>query len=117
MSIYRTLVGFAIAGLLMLPASPSSSAADNRIYTRATTGVIRSINLAERQAIISGYKYYFGSPIYGDSADVNMYGSEYGSLEMLEVGMNVHVRYAEYGNIRLVRELRQLSNLAEGVER
>ncbi|MBD3647331.1 MAG: hypothetical protein HUJ31_07770 [Pseudomonadales bacterium] len=104
-------------GLLSLVVTSSPGwAADKRIYTRETTGVIRSINLSEREAIISGYKYYFGSPVYNDAADVDMYGSQYGSFEMLRVGMKVYIRYAEYGNIRYVVQLQQLSDTLTGVE-
>jgi len=114
--IRRHVVNVIIVSLLTLASFPATvSAADNekRLYTRTTTGVIRDINLSKRQAIVSGYKYYFGSPVYGDAADVDMYDADFGSLEMLKVGMKVFIRYAEYGNIRYVVHLEQISDLAD----
>lgn len=89
---------------------------EKRIFARTTTGIIRDINLSKRQAIISGYKYYFGNPIYGDASEVKLYGYDAGSFEILRVGMKVRIEYAEYGHIRYVVKLQQLSNSARGVE-
>lgn len=117
MNFYRILgvVGLAILVSLWVPMP--ADATEKKIYTRETTGIIRDINLSERQAIISGYKYYFGSTVYGDASDVRMYGSEFGAFEMLKVGMKVRVRYAEYGHIRYVTVLQELSPLVTDVER
>ena len=74
--------------LMSLLFSASSSMAKdfprpNRIYTTETTGVVRSIDIAEREAVISGFRYYFGSPVYDNVSEVRMYGVGFGSFEML----------------------------------
>lgn len=117
MKLYHKLQAVGLAMLISISIQTPVLAEEKRIYTRETTGIIRDINLAKRQAIISGYKYYFGSPVYGDASDVDMYGSEHGAFEMLNTGMKVRVRYAEYGHIRYVTHLQELSPLATGVER
>jgi hypothetical protein len=100
---------------LIVSASPSFSRdfpRPNRIYTVETTGVIRSIDIAEREAIISGFRYSFGSPVYDNSSEVIMYGVGFGSFEMLTVGMKVKVKYSDTGVMRYVVLLEQLSSLA-----
>ncbi|MCZ6501063.1 MAG: hypothetical protein O6945_00950 [Gammaproteobacteria bacterium] len=77
-----------------------------------TTGEIRSIDLAAREARIGGFTYYFGSPIYGNSSEVKLYNVGYGSFEMLYVGMKVKVRFADTGVSRYVVLLEQLSSTA-----
>ncbi len=108
--IFRSLVA------LGLTLSAFSSFAEDfprpaRIYTVETTDVIRSIDLAGRKAMIGGFRYYFGSPVLGNSSEVRMYGASFGSFEMLSVGMKVRVRYADTGVSRYVVLLEQLSNL------
>ena len=98
--------------------SASSSFAENfprpsRIYTVETTGIIRSIDLAEREAMIGGFRYYFGSPVLDNSSEVRMYNTSFGSFEMLSVGMKVRVRYADTGVSRYVVLLEQLSSLTK----
>ena len=84
----------------------------SRIYTVEITDVIRSINLAEREARIGGFTYYFGSPILDNSSEVKLYGVGFGSLEMLTVGMKVRVVFADTGVSRYVVLLEQLSSTA-----
>ena len=103
--------------MLSLILSASFSLAEDfpkksRIYTVETTGIIRSIDIAEREAVIGGFRYYFGSPVLDNSSEVKMYGASFGSFEMLSVDMKVKVRYADTGISRYVVLLEQLSSLA-----
>lgn len=102
--------------LMTLSMVPTKSAAQSAIYTRITTGVIREINLESREAIISGYRYYFGHTQYNNSAVIRLYQSEAGAFELLSVGMKVEMVYAEYGHLRYVLGLQQLADDTLNVE-
>ena len=110
----QPLARWMLLGLILLP---SLTAAEDfprpsRIYTVETTGVIELIDIAEREARIGGFTYYFGSPILDNLSEVKLYGVGYGSLEMLNVGMKVRVRFADTGVSRYVVLLEQLSSTA-----
>lgn len=79
------------------------------IYARTAVGEIHSIDMNARTAVIGGYRYQFGSPIYSDTSKISLYGYSFGSFEMLRVGMKVYVRYAEYGVSRYVVSLKELA--------
>jgi len=105
-------------GLLCLLLSPINSAgAAEQIFARSTTGVIREISLEAREAIISGYRYYFGHTQYNNSAEIKLYQSDAGAFELLSVGMKVEIVYAEYGHLRYVLRLQQLADDTLNVER
>ncbi len=110
----QELARWMLLGLVVLPslAVAEDFPRPNRIYTVETTGEIRSIDLAAREARIGGFTYYFGSPIYGNSSEVKLYNVGYGSFEMLYVGMKVKVRFADTGVSRYVVLLEQLSSTA-----
>jgi hypothetical protein len=100
--------------MVLLSVSLSALALDTRIpdkvYARTKTGIIRSINMENHTAVISGFKYEFGAINEGWVAEVKMYGSEYGSFEMLKVGMKVRVVYGELNFTRVVVRLQQLAD-------
>ena len=97
----------------ILSSAFSAVAAENpKVMARTKYGIIRSIDLQSRTAIISGFKYAFGSVEDGRTAEVKLYGSEYGALELLKVGMKVKVVYGEFGFMRVVLRLQQLADNA-----
>ena len=79
-----------------------------KVYARTQYGIIRSVDMANHIAIISGYKYEFGALQDGWMAEVKMAGSDYGSFELLKPGMKVKVVYGEFGFTRVVLRLQQL---------
>jgi len=107
----------AIVALLGGAMMTSSAIAEKRvfsptprvIYARTAVGKIFSIDLVNRTAMISGYRYYFGNPVQGDASKISIYGYDAGSLEMLRVGMKVYIRYGEYGIGRYVVSLKELA--------
>ena len=81
---------------------------EGAVMARTARGVIQAIDLAKRTAHISGYTYDFG-----DTVEVKMYGSDFGSFEMLQPGMKVEVVYGDPGDIRIAVRLQQLTGSAE----
>jgi len=76
-------------------------------------GVIRRLELADRIAVISGYKYTFGSASGFDQPTVKLLNSNYGSLELLEVGMKVQFHFVVVpGTYRRMLYLKQLPDNA-----
>ena len=71
-------------------------------------GVIREIRLADRTAIIDGYRYYFGTSGGYQTANIELLNYSVASFEMLEVDMKVQFHYT-FGDpwFRILR-LRQL---------
>jgi len=82
----------------------------NAVAARTTRGIVESVNLEARSAVISGYAYDFGTPDMPVPVEVKMYNSDYGAFELLERGMKVEVVYGDTGDLRLVVRLQQLSN-------
>ncbi|MBJ37739.1 MAG: hypothetical protein CMD83_04630 [Gammaproteobacteria bacterium] len=80
---------------------------------RITEGVIHSIDLAKRKGVIGCYTYYFGPPDLSIPTQMKLYGTRYGSIELLEPGMKVKVTYGDTGRIRIVLQVEQLSPDAE----
>ena len=76
------------------------------LIARTTDGVIRSIDLEKRTAIISGYLYEFGPPTF--PLKVTMLNGSAGSIEMLRTGMKVEVVYGELDTSRLAASIKQL---------
>ena len=58
-----------------------------------TEGRIESIDLSGRKAIIGGYEYHFGPVTEPEPLKVKLLGRDFGSLELLSVGMHVEVFY------------------------
>ena len=84
----------------------------NTVSARTTQGIVESVDLQARSAVISGYTYDFGTPDMPVPIEVKMYNSDYGAFELLEGGMKVEVVYGDTGDLRLVVRLQQLSNNA-----
>ena len=81
---------------------------EKRIYTIETESVIYRIDLAERTALIGGYKYYFGEPRKSNTPPIKLLGGGDGVFEMLYVGMRVKLRFADYGYMRLATKVEQV---------
>jgi hypothetical protein len=88
-------------------------AADKKIYARKTIGQIHEMDMTERTAVISGFRYYFGSSVYGDASKVKLLGYNSGSFEMLNPGMKLRLTYAEYGTNRYVVLAEQLPDATD----
>ena len=71
-------------------------------------GVVREIDLASRTAIISGFRYYFGTSGGYQTAEISLLAYPVASFEMLEVGMKVQYHYTPQKPFRRVLRLRQL---------
>jgi len=84
--------------------------AEGAVMARTTRGVIQSITLYNRTAIISGFTYDFGEPDHRLPVQVQMVGSEFGTIEMLRLNMKVEIVYGERGDIRLAVRLQQLAD-------
>ena len=82
------------------------------VRARTTQGVIESVDVAERSAIIGGYIYDFGPPDMRIPVEVKMYNSNYGAFELLQPGMKVEIVYGDVGDMRLAVRVKQLSNNA-----
>ena len=67
------------------------------------TGRIRSIDLGERSAIISGFEYHLGSSGGLDRSVVRMLGLDFGSVELLQENMFVEVYYIRESGRRLAK--------------
>ncbi|MBL4682766.1 MAG: hypothetical protein JKY88_18885 [Pseudomonadales bacterium] len=80
---------------------------------RITEGQIRSIDLVNRTAIISGFIYHFGPATDAQPLQVRMLGKDYGSLEMLKVDMHVEVIYIQEDQHRVGKKLTQINESEE----
>ena len=67
------------------------------------TGRIRSIDLSDRNTIISGFEYHLGSSGGTDRCIVKMLGLDFGSVELLQVNMFVEVYYIQESGRRLAK--------------
>lgn len=94
--------------LLALMSFVDMSLAEKRLYARKTIGEIHEIDLAERKAVISGYRYDFGSVVIGNDSEVKMLGGSTGAFEMLEPGMKVFLLFADTGVSRYVLRAEQI---------
>lgn len=93
---------------VMAATGAASSAESKKIYARKAIGQIHTMDMDERTAVISGFRYYFGSSVYNDASEVKLLGYNSGSFEMLYPGMKVRLVYAEYGTNRYVVLAEQL---------
>ncbi len=92
--------------LVMLVAfSPALSAAEEWVERE---GVVREIDLANRTAIISGYRYYFGTAAGYQAPEMQLIYYPKATLEMLTVGMKVQYHYTPQKPWRRILRLRQL---------
>ena len=72
--------------------------------------VIREIDLAARTAIISGYRYYFGTSSGYQTPDIQLLYYSTATFEMLSVGMKVQFHYTPQKPWRRILRLRQLAD-------
>ena len=71
-------------------------------------GVVREIDLGARTAIISGFRYYFGSSGGYQTPDIELIYYPTAVFEMLEVDMKVQFHYTPEKPWRRILRLRQL---------
>jgi hypothetical protein len=71
-------------------------------------GVVREIDLATRTAIISGFRYYFGTSFGYQTPEIELLLYPRGTFEMLQVGMKVQFHYTPRKPYRRILRLRQL---------
>ena len=97
-------------GLLILLLSLLSLAASARAAEEwaEKDGVVREIDLANRTAIISGFRYYFGTSFGYQTPEIELLLYPRGSFEMLQVGMKVQFHYTPRKPYRRILRLRQL---------
>ena len=71
-------------------------------------GVVREVDLANRTAIISGFRYYFGTSFGFQTPEIELLLYPRGTFEMLQVGMKVQFHYTPRKPYRRILRLRQL---------
>ena len=97
-------------GLLILLLSLLALAASARAAEEwaEKDGVVREIDLANRTAIISGFRYYFGTSFGYQTPEIELLLYPRGTFEMLQVGMKVQFHYTPRKPYRRILRLRQL---------
>ncbi len=78
------------------------------VPAQITRGLIESVDLEQRVIEVSGYIYDFG-PEY-TPAEIKMYQSEAGALELLKAGMKVEIKFGDIGSTRIPVKVKQLSD-------
>ena len=112
MKILKTIV-ISVLGMVMLPHGLAEQIDYDDLNWVEKEGVIRKIDLASRTAVISGYKYTFGSASGLNQPTVKLLNSNYGALELLEVGMKVQFHFVVVpGTYRRMLYLQQLPDNA-----
>ena len=89
----------------LLTLVPSVSAAEEWAEKE---GVVREIDFANRTAIISGFRYYFGTSFGYQTPEIELLLYSRGTFEMLQVGMKVQFHYTPRKPYRRILRLRQL---------
>ena len=106
-----------LASMAAVPAVAASSLQDKLsnikkpLVARTDQGVIRSIDLEKRTAMIGGFLYDFGPRTY--PCKVTMLNSSAGAVELLRNGMKVEVEYLDLETSRLAVSITQLSDSAK----
>ena len=81
---------------------------------RVSSGIVRSIDLDSRTAVIGGYKYWFGPAFSEYPLKISLLSyAGGGSLELVEPGMKVEVTFGDTGDARIAMILRQLPDDAD----
>jgi len=96
-----------------VPFSTLMGTIQGSVSGRITEGQIRSIDLENRTAIISGFIYHFGPSTDAKPLQVRMLGKDYGSLEMLKVDMHVEIIYIQEDQHRVGKKLTQINESEE----
>ena len=86
----------------------AAAQAEAEANTFSVLGEIHEIDYATRTAIISGYEYRFVGLNGFDRPSVKLYGSQAGSLELLQKDMRVRVRYLRGPELRIVVSLQEV---------
>ncbi len=94
--------------LLMLVTFPTGVMAAEEWVEKE--GVVREIDLASRTAIISGFRYYFGSSSGYQTPEIELIYYSTAVFEMLEVDMKVQFHFTSDKPWRRILRLRQLPN-------
>jgi hypothetical protein len=82
---------------------------EDAVEERSTEGRIEALDLAARTGTIGGYRYHFGPSTLDLPLQVKLLGRSFGSLELLQIGMDVRVFYFESPNEhRVATELIQI---------
>ena len=103
------LSAVSVIALLIIPA-PALAEVQASDYTQTRIGMVHSLDLANKTAIISGYRYSFTGTEGWDLPSVKMYGTDYGAYELLRTDMKVRVTYRLSKKSRVVVALRQVSD-------
>ncbi len=61
-------------------------------------GVIHSISIGDRTAVISGYRYTFGHSSGQDQPGIELSGRDHGAFQMLRTGMKVRFHFVAVPN-------------------
>lgn len=82
-------------------------------YTQTRIGMVHSLDVVNKTAVISGYRYSFTGTKGYDLPSIKMSNSDYGAFELLRKGMKVRVTYRLSKSSRIVVELRQVADDAK----
>lgn len=97
---------FVIFFLALVAIAPGSRAAEEWVEKE---GVVREIDMAARTAIISGYRYYFGTSSGYQTPEMQLTYYPRATFEMLQVGMKVQFHFTPQKPYRRILRLRQLT--------
>jgi len=108
-SLLSALSALSIMFVLIVPASVFAEVPVSD-YTQTRIGMVHSLDLANKTAVISGYRYSFTGTKGWDLPSIKMYGTDYGAFELLRTDMKVRVTYRLSKMSRVVVALRQVSD-------
>jgi hypothetical protein len=100
------------AASLLIVSVPALAEVQASDYTQTRIGMVHSLDLANKTAVISGYRYSFTGTKGWDLPSVKMYGTDYGAYELLRTNMKVRVTNRLSKKSRVVVALRQVSDEA-----
>ncbi|HIG40390.1 MAG: hypothetical protein ABGY96_10925 [bacterium] len=82
-------------------------------WMKLTSGIVSNINLSQRTLNVDAIRYLLPSATAAEPLQVNMLGSNYGSLELLQDGMAVSVYYRKAGSYRSALRIVQIEKSSE----
>ena len=86
----------------------------DQVEVRTTEGRIEALNLVDRTGTIGGYRYHFGPSTLSIPLSVKLLGKSFGSLQLLDVGMDVRVVYfVSPDDHRIATELIQIEEAVQ----
>jgi hypothetical protein len=101
----RLLALATMVSVMVSVMAPMSFAAEEWVEKE---GVVREIDLAQRTAIISGFRYYFGTSSGYQTPTIELLYYPTATFEMLTVGMKVQFHFTPEKPWRRILRLRQL---------